>query len=125
MEQFLFQFQSTLVVLLLTTGVVLRKNKNLHVRIMSTAIVWDLILILQIEISRGAIEKASQVIKNPLILNTHVCFAISTVVFYAVMIYSGRRILKGEKALKNRHKKFGAITYTLRMLTYITSYFVV
>ncbi len=91
---------------------------------MITAIAWDLILVLQIELSRGAIAKASEAMKNSMILNIHVSFAVLTVVLYGFMIYTGRKVLKGNNSIRQRHRMLGITTYTLRILTYITSYFV-
>lgn len=124
MEQILFQTQSTLIVILMTIGVILRRKRLAHVRIMGTTIAWDLILILQIELSRGAIAKAAGAMRNPMILNIHVSFAVLTVLLYGFMIYTGRKIYKGETTDRSLHKKLGITTYTLRILTYITSYFV-
>ena len=76
---------------------------------MSSAIVWDLILILQIELNRGAIATASQVTKNSFILNFHVAIAVSVVVLYFAAAYLGRQILKGDNSKRTLHKVCGII----------------
>nr|MDH4467465.1 hypothetical protein [Bacteriovoracaceae bacterium] len=84
----LFQIQSTLIVILMTVGIYYRKNRKKHIPIMVWTMIWDVLLILQIELSRGAIKKASRVEVNPMILNIHVSLALLTVIFYGAMIYT-------------------------------------
>ena len=99
MSAIIFQIQSTLIVLLMIFGITKRRVRNLHVKIMSLVIAWDILLILQIELNRGAINKASQVAKNSGLLTFHVFIAVTTVFIYFAMIYSGRKILSGNKSL--------------------------
>ena len=63
----IFQIQSACILLTIYSGLYYRNNRSLHVKIMSTAIIWDLLLIAQIELTRSAIAKASKAISNPLI----------------------------------------------------------
>jgi hypothetical protein len=109
----------------MTLGVLNSKNRRIHVPLMISVITWDLILIAQIELNRNAIDKASKVMENPMLLNIHIALALSTVFLYFFMIFSGRKLLKGNQAMRNKHKNMGLLTYVLRVLTYITSYFVV
>jgi hypothetical protein len=106
-------------------GISKRKYRKIHVPVMSAVILLDVILILQIELGREAVEKASKIISNPLILNIHVSFAVLSVIFYGLLVYSGRRLLKGDHAIKPRHRIFGWTAFALRTLTLITSFFVV
>jgi hypothetical protein len=125
MEAWFMQLQSICIVLLMLAGIILSKKRSLHVKIMSFAIIWDIILILQIELSRSAIVKASKALSNNMALNIHVSIAISTVILYGFMIYTGRKVLKGESSLKPRHKKLGILTFLMRVLTLITSFWAV
>jgi hypothetical protein len=123
-----FQIQSTLIVILMTVGIYYRKNRKLHIPIMTWTMIWDVLLILQIELTRGAIKKASQVPVNPMILNIHVSLALLTVIFYGAMIYTGSILksdAKSNPAIKKRHRWLGITTYTLRLLTYATSFYAV
>jgi uncharacterized membrane protein YozB (DUF420 family) len=123
MSALLFQFQSTLIVALMIFGALLaRKNRKAHVRVMSFAMAWDIILILQIELTRYAVEKAISVGNNSIMLNIHVTLAISTVILYGVMIALGRKVLSGNNHFLAAHRNFGVLTLVLRILTYITSY---
>lgn len=121
----IFQIQSTLILLLLWVGIFNRKKRNIHVKMMSVGIIWDILLVLQIELTRSAIAKASKVVTNPLLLNFHVTIAVSTVVLYGFMFYYGRKMLKGQNEVRSKHKVLGIMTITLRTMTYITSFMVV
>lgn len=121
----IFQIQSTLIVTLMIIGLYFRKDRSKHVKIMGTTIVWDILLVLQIELSRGAIIKASKAVTNEMMLNIHVSIAVSTVLFYFAMIYTGRKLLQGEAKIRHLHKRLGWATFTLRILTYVTSFWAV
>ena len=119
------QSQSFCIVLIMLVGIIFRRRRQLHVKIMSVAMIWDIILILQIELSRSAILKASNAMSNALALNIHVSIAVSTVILYAFMIYTGRKLLKGETQIRPIHKRLGWTTFTMRILTFITSFWAV
>lgn len=125
MEAQLMQLQSFCIVVLMIAGIKVHKNRKLHVKMMSLAMIWDLILILQIELSRSAILKASKAVSNAMALNIHVTIAVLTVVFYGFMIKSGRAVLSGNTQLRSRHKILGLTTMLLRILTFITSFWAV
>ena len=125
METWLMQGQSLGIVLLMLAGISVRRNRKLHIKIMSTAMIWDIILILQIELSRSAILKASKAMTNPLILNIHISIAVSTVVLYGFMVYTGRKLLNGENHIRPLHKALGWTTLGMRILTFITSFWAV
>lgn len=121
----LFQIQSGIILFLLYLGIYFRHARQTHLYIMSTVIIWDLILILQIELTRSAVMKASEAMKNPMLLNIHVSIAVSTVILYILQVSSGRGILKGLTNRRGFHKKCGIATTILRTLTFITSFFAV
>jgi hypothetical protein len=125
MEARLLQIQSLCIVLLMLAGIFVRRRRSLHVKIMSVAMGWDVLLILQIELSRSAILKASAAMTNTLALNIHVTIAISTVVLYAFMVYTGRKLLAGQNDIRPRHKFLGWTTLAMRVLTFVTSFWAV
>lgn len=125
METFLMQMQSFCIVLLMGVGIYYRRHQNRHVKIMSAAMIWDVILILQIELSRSAILKASKAMSNAIALNIHVSIAVLTVIFYIFMIKTGRQMLMGDFKIRRRHKALGWSTFGLRILTFITSFWAV
>lgn len=124
MSSVIFQTQSVIIVALLLFGVANRKNRFKHIRIMRAAIIWDLILVAQIELTRGAINKASKVFVNPIILNIHVSLAISTVLLYLWVFYSGQKLRYGEESIRKMHKRIGISTLSIRVLTLITSFLI-
>ncbi len=120
-----FQIQSILIYTLMIFGISKRKNRKIHVPTMITVLTWDILLILQIELNRKAVEKASEAMINPMLLNIHVSFAVSCVIFYFLLIFSGRKLLQGDNSFRLRHRIFGWTAFTLRTLTLITSFFAV
>jgi hypothetical protein len=125
MSAVILQIQSFSIVALLFYGVYHRKTKFKHMRIMKTAIIWDLLLVAQIELTRGAIAKASKVVTNPTILNIHVSLAVSTVLLYGLVWYLGTKLSNGDESKRKWHKLVGAITLTARVSTLITSFLAV
>jgi hypothetical protein len=125
MEAWLMQLQSFCIVLLMIVGIAYRKQRNRHVKIMSFTMIWDVILILQVELSRSAILKASKAVNNSMILNIHVSIAVSTVILYGFMVYTGRAFLAGRNDIRQRHKMLGYTTFLMRVLTFITSFWAV
>lgn len=121
----IFQIQSFLILSLMTIGIYLRRKRSAHIKVMLTTIVWDILLVLQIELNRGAIIKASKAVTNAMMLNIHVSIAVLTVLFYFAMLYTGRQILQGDNGFRAIHKKLGWSTWTLRILTFATSFWAV
>lgn len=119
------QGQSLGILSLILLGILYRRRRTLHVRIMSLAIIWDVILILQIELSRSAIVKASGALGNPMALNIHVSIAVSTVILYALMVFTGRKMLAGQVQFRNKHRILGYSTVVMRILTFVTSFWAV
>jgi hypothetical protein len=120
-----FQLQSIIIYLLMIFGITQRRNRKIHVPVMSAVLILDVILILQIELGRSAVEKASKALVNPMILNVHVTFAVLSVVFYVLLVITGRKLLKGDHTIRPRHRLFGWTAFALRTLTLITSFFAV
>lgn len=106
-------------------GILNRKNKQRHIPIMATVITWDIILILQIELNRKAVEKAMQALTNPMLLNIHITIAVSCVVLYFFLIFTGRKLLNNNFKVKKTHRILGWSAFILRLLTLITSFYAV
>jgi uncharacterized membrane protein len=129
MSQLIFQAQSVIIVGLMfyAVSLVFGKNKNRykHSKIMKLVIVWDILLILQIEFNRGAIAKASKFMENKYLLNIHVSLALATVLLYFIAAYVGKKIMtQGREDLVSKHKILGRLTVILRLSTLITSFFI-
>ncbi len=125
MPAWLMQTQSVLIVALMIFGISQHRKRELHPKIMYSAMLWDIVLILQIELSRSVIMKASKALSNPMLLNIHVSIAISTVVLYGFMIATGTKVMAGDHNLLKRHKILGWSTMGMRLLTLITSFMAV
>ena len=125
METWLMQSQSLCIVLLMLAGIIVRRRRQLHIQIMSIAMIWDVLLILQIELSRSAILKASKAMTNPVMLNIHISIAVSSVILYVFMVYTGRKLLSGQNEIRSKHRVLGWTTLTMRILTFITSFWAV
>ena len=121
----IFQIQSIIIYSLMVYGITKRRNRKIHVPVMSAVLIWDLLLILQIELGREAVAKAAKAMANPMLLNIHVTFAVLSVVFYVLLVFTGRKLLKGDNSIKPKHKIFGWTAFVLRTLTLITSFFAV
>ncbi len=90
---------------------------------MATAIIWDVLLVLQIELTRHAILTATKFQTNALLLNIHLVVAISTFLLYFVQVKTGVDLLKGKESKRQSHKILGFTLIILRTLTFITSFF--
>lgn len=124
MSTIIFQIQSVLIVCLMFYGVYHRKSKYKHIKTMKTVIIWDLLLVAQIELTRGAIIKASKAMTNPALLNIHVSLAVGTVLLYGFIFYTGHKLSQGHTNIRNKHKFLGFTVLTIRVLTLITSFLV-
>jgi uncharacterized membrane protein YozB (DUF420 family) len=60
-----------------------------------------------------------------MLLNIHVSLAVSCVIFYFLLIHTGRKLLLGNNQFRKRHRIFGWTAFALRTLTLITSFFAV
>jgi hypothetical protein len=119
----LFKVQSVLIISLMYFGAYIHAQRSLHVKIMSTAIIWDILLILQIELTRSAINTATKALTNTAVLNFHISIAVISVILYGFLFKTGRQILKGDNSVLPYHKKLAYTCLTLRTLVVITSYF--
>ena len=116
------QIQSFLVLVILTLGVQNRKNRKRHVPLMISAILLDLVLVVQVEIARSVLNSAVKIQANDFITNIHITIASLTAVFYVLIVISGIRLLRGHTTLQPLHKKFGWTTFALRILTFGSSF---
>lgn len=125
MGKWLMQSQSLIIVVMMIIGIAVHRRRSLHVKIMGSIIFWDILLILQVELGRKAIMKASKALTNPAILNIHVSIAVSTVLLYIVMILTGRKVLAGNTDILPQHRRIGYTTFVMRLLTFATSFWAV
>ncbi len=120
----MFIVLSTLVVLLIFYGLSQRHNRAIHVPVMSAAFAADVVLVLAIELSRQAVEKAVSHVDNSLLM-FHVAVSLLSIVMYVALTLSGRKLLRGDETVRPAHKKMAAAFLLFRLSNYITSFWVI
>jgi hypothetical protein len=113
---------STLVLLLIVSGIAVRKKPALHLRFMVAAFIADFVLVLYIEATRHAVETVIHQTKGLLWFHA----AISTLVLagYVGQIILGRRMLGGVLTSRRTHIITGISFCALRVANYVTSFMV-
>ncbi len=127
----MFYYFSSLVLLIIATGLYFRKKMSLHIPLMITAFVIDLTLVLVIEIQRAAVEKVVGHVAagTDYFLIFHAAVSLLVLVSYVSLIYTGSKVYKGIKAGTGKpreiyawHKKLAAAFIVLRLINYLTSF---
>ena len=123
----LFQIQNILIIAISYYGVSQWRNRKKHMRIQLTGISLDLLLVLQIEVMRGAINTSLKPMQNSWLMNIHIAMAVTCVLLYPFIIYSGRMLYKGKGPFpryKKLHRRTAITALTLRTLVLITSFLI-
>ncbi|MBY0402824.1 MAG: hypothetical protein K2X66_02930 [Cyanobacteria bacterium] len=115
---------SSLIILILAIGFIQRHNTKIHVPFMLTAFASDVLLVLVIELSRSAIEKASHQLDNPFLM-FHISVSLLSLALYTALSITGFKLLKGNETLRPLHKKLSGAFIVCRLANYITSFWVV
>lgn len=110
---------SSLVVVIIGTGLCLRHRRKLHIRLMASAFVLDLALVLYIELTRHAVEKVARGVR-PLVL-FHATVSLAVLACYVTMIVLGRRVMHGQSTSKSMHRNLGMAFVVLRTTNYVTA----
>ena len=113
---------STVVIVILITGLFLRKRRDIHPKLMFTAFVIDLVTVLYIEFTAGAVERVASELGALLIF--HAAVSLTVLVLYVWMIVLGRRLLAGREDARSLHFKLAIAFCVLRSVNYVTSYLV-
>lgn len=112
---------STLVLAIVAVGFWLRRRRNaIHIRLMISAFLIDLCLLVYIEYSRQAVQKVVASTRPVVWLHASVVVLLC----YVLMIHLGRGVLAGNPTARKRHQMLGIVFVILRSLNYITSYLV-
>jgi len=118
----MFHAASTLVLFILIAGILLRRRRRIHVPVMITAFSLDLLSVLAIEISRGAIKKATS--SPPPLLLFHVIVSVFALLFYVAMFVLGERVRKGAEQLRPWHRRTAWVFGACRATNYVTSWMI-
>ncbi len=114
---------STLVLLLLATGLYFRtRAPRWHWKIMVTAFVCDVALVLYIEYTLHAVERVVSEV-NALIW-VHAGISLGVLACYLAMFWLGRSLLHSRMDRRLAHRNVGIAFCCLRGLNYVTSYLV-
>jgi len=123
MSPWWYHMVSTVVVVVLLVGLYYRNSKpQWHWKIMVTAFVMDVGLVLAIELNRGAIEKATTT-DRPLLL-FHIGVSVGVLLLYLCQGYLGRQLLRGRMNFRATHRNTGIAFIVFRGLNYVTSFMV-
>ena len=116
-------FIATLVLVLLAYGLIKRHQRSVHIPVMSLAFAIDFCLVLYVEISRHAVEKALTRIAEPL-LWIHVSASVGTLVLYIVLGYLGFQILQKRAHAQPWHRRLSYYFICFRLINYVTSFWI-
>src|SRR6266851_375491 len=115
----MLQALSSLVVLILLGGFLLRNRRPIHIPLMIAAFTIDLGLVLAIELDRGAIRKATSG-PSPLLL-FHVLMSVIALLSYIAMGALGNAVRKGGEQWRPWHKRVAWVFGGSRAANYVTS----
>ena len=116
------QLYNGMVLLLICVGVSLHKRRHIHVPIMISAFTLDMISVLYLEFSRGVIQEALAHASAGM-LQLRLVFAATTLLGYAIAIYTGRKLLKGA-AIYRIHRTNAMVFLVARTGVLVTSFWV-
>ena len=111
---------STIVLILVTAGVLSRQQPALHLRFMAAAFIVDFALVVWIEGTRHAVEKVAS--QPGALLWFHATISLLVLAAYIGQIALGTRILKGIQTSRQVHIALGIAFCVLRSLNYVTSF---
>jgi hypothetical protein len=105
---------------LMVAGLVYRRQKDIHYKLMSSSIGLDLLIVLILEVSRDAVATAAGM-KLPPLQQAHIFASSLAVLFYFPVVTLGVLRLKGSKSRKvlSSHKALGITAFIFRTLGFI------
>ena len=100
---------------ILVSGLVVRKNRRIHPRLMATGIGIDLVLVIVLQVQRSVIQQALTESFNPLQLG-HIGVSTIAVLLYFPVVYLGIQRLRGKGGLNGRlwHIRFALTAFAFR-----------
>ncbi len=106
---------------LMLSGVVLRRERTLHMALMLTAIFTDLSLVLVLELQRSAIETALSMAMSPLQQAHIFCSSLALLLYFPVVILGVKSFFASVSRGKYRawHMRLGLLALTFRSLGFL------
>ena len=101
--------------LCLIIGYLNRRNRSRHVPLMLTGMVSDIGLVLYLQFTREAIQKALRfdlAIFNQL----HIACSTVSIILYFPIFYFGFRLLRGDLSVRDIHRRLGTVALIFRTL---------
>lgn len=103
---------------ILTLGLFFRRNRRVHVPCMLLAIAMDFSLVLYLQLTREAVQKALS-FELVALQQTHIAFSALALVCYIPTLVYGSRLVRGVgnyEQTRARHIRIAVTTYLLRTL---------
>ena len=122
---------NTVVLLLLAYGLAVRRKPQIHMKVMVTCFVVDVINVLIVEIGaragdgKGAVQQGVDSFIQHLfsLLNFHILVSVACIVCYVIAVFTGRRLYRTGEG-RSRHRKNAMVFIVTRLLSWLTSFFV-
>lgn len=115
---------STFVICLIAVGIMFHRKLEIHIPLMVTAFVLDLILVLVIEIDRYAVHKVMEEVTAAapdIFVIFHASVSLLVILFYIALGITGSKTIKDRSKL-SVHKKLAYCFIVLRLINYVTSF---
>jgi uncharacterized membrane protein YozB (DUF420 family) len=112
---------STAVLVLIFSGLAVRRRRRAHIPVMLSAFVLDMASVVWLQVQRRAVQTA--VNEMTPILAVHVGLAVGTILLYLFMIATGWR-LAARDAGRGAHRAGAVLFLACRVGTWATSFFV-
>lgn len=119
----LYKIIATFSWLLFTLGLLRRKNKNIHIPLMLSAITLDVVVVVILEVTRNAVKTASE-FKLSALAQTHIFVSSIAMLHYPVLIFLGVQLYRGKYGKKGLHRRLGVSCYAFRTLGFGFMFFV-
>lgn len=114
---------SFFVLIIIAFGIYYKKKRAVHYSLMGSAFVIDVALVLYLEFTRGAIDKAMNP-SGPLLI-FHIAVSVVAMLLYLVQFYLGYRFIKGRSGSIKMHRYCGITFVLCRVTNFVTSFMVV
>ena len=109
---------ATLAWLMLTGGVLLEMPRRSHRFWMLAGIGLDLLLVLVLQVQRGAVQTAVSFSLGP-IQQLHIAFSLGAVLLYGPVVWLGFKRFRGDQARAMSHRRAGWVAYIFRTIGFV------
>lgn len=123
--KFAFDVANVVIFAAILLGVALRRRRATHVAIMRSCFAADVLMVLLIELQRGAVKQTMEQVQSMSkgLLSFHIAVSVLALVFWVVQLRSGSRILKGAP-IGPAHRRGAALFLIFRLTNVVTAFMV-